>query len=563
MIGQTIGEYRITEKLFEGGFGIVYKATELSLDRVVALKTMDAALAQDAKFKVRFFAEAKVQAKLVHPNIVTIYRFFEHDDRYFIAMEYLEGMELPGGSRARTLSDLVRLGPMLEDRIALVFNEVLDAVACAHKHSVLHRDIKPLNVLFAESGLGKVADFGIAKIVGGETSVSVSGTRVGTSGYMSPEQVLNRPLDRRSDIYALGVTLYEMATGQLPFKATSTTSMEEQHLFQPPPPVQEVNPSVSAELAGIITRALAKKPEDRFQTCEELASALRHFCVGDQPSSVPRQVEVPSVLGRFRPDAEQAMELAGLKLEVEGDDFSETVPAGKAVRQTPAPGSLCRAGSTVMVVISRGRQPTSLDRTQPELQEQEHATSPKSVSRRGLVASFVFGVSVVVVGVLIWAIARKVPGSRVPMHQLAASHADASSFCTTGSNAPYTPSNAIDGKPYTCWTEKDGEPRIGQFVRVYLPAKSRIGRIGIRGGYERVHPQYGDVFSLNNRLRTAELQFSEGTVQEISLDDVKGTQYFDIKPSVAADWVKLTVTGYYPGSKWDDMCISEIELWGY
>jgi len=367
MIGSTVGDYRITEKLGQGGFGVVWKATEESLERAVALKTMDVTLAQDARFRERFFAEAKVQAKLVHPNIVTIHRFFEHEGRYFIAMEYLEGVTLPDGGRARTLADLVRRGPMLEGRMVAVFRDVLAAVACAHDHDVLHRDIKPLNILFAESGLVKVADFGIAKIVGGETSVSVSGTRVGTSGYMSPEQVLNKPLDRRSDIYALGITLYEMATGQLPFKATSTTSLEEQHLFQPPPPVREVNPSVSADLAGMIARALAKKPEDRYQNCEEFASALRVL------GRAPARVEVPSVLGRYQPDAEQSTELAGLRLVVEGDDFSDVVPAGKALRQTPAPGSLCEAGATVRVVLSRGRQPASMHPTvsEPERRESE------------------------------------------------------------------------------------------------------------------------------------------------------------------------------------------------
>ncbi len=359
MIGSTVGDYRITEKLGEGGFGVVWKAVELTLDRAVALKTMDAVLAQDAKFRERFFAEAKVQAKLVHPNIVTIHRFLEHEGRYFIVMEFLEGMALREGGRARTLAELIRRGPMPEDRIVEVFMPVLEAVACAHKHGVLHRDIKPLNILFTESGLAKVADFGIAKIVGGETSVSVSGTRVGTSGYMSPEQVLNRPLDRRSDIYALGVTLYEMATGELPFKATSTTSVEEQHLFQPPPPVRDVNPSVSDGLATIITRALAKKPEDRFQSCEEFAAALRHR------QAAGGSVVVPSFVGLRLGEASSTAAGAGLAARVDGQEESANLGPGRVLRQDPGAGTAVAAGATVRLVVSLGSGEAE-SRTRPD-----------------------------------------------------------------------------------------------------------------------------------------------------------------------------------------------------
>lgn len=274
MIGQTIGGYRIVEKLGEGGFGIVYKALEVKLEREVAVKTMDTVLTRDPKFRERFFAEARMQAKLKHPNIVTIYTFLEHDGGYFIVMEYLEGTVLPGGQRVRNLAELVKLGPTPEPRVREMFGQILAAVGCAHRHGVLHRDIKPLNILFAESGLVKVGDFGIAKIVGGETNIAVSGTRVGTPAYMSPEQVLNKPLDARTDIYSLGCTLYEMAVGGMPFQATSTTSLEEQHLTVPPPPPRQRNPWLSAGLEQVILKAMQKKPEERFQTCEEFLAAL-------------------------------------------------------------------------------------------------------------------------------------------------------------------------------------------------------------------------------------------------------------------------------------------------
>ncbi|MFO7675692.1 MAG: protein kinase [bacterium] len=274
MIGQSIGDYRITDKLGEGGFGVVYKAVHRLLEQEVAMKTLDAILTRDVRFRQRFFEEAKTQARLKHPNIVTLHNFFEHDGQYYIVMEYLEGMVLPGGQRAKNLGDLVKLGPVPEARTREIFRQILEGVSCAHRHGVLHRDIKPLNILFAESGLVKIADFGIAKIIGGDTNISLSGTRVGTPAYMSPEQVLNRPLDARTDIYSLGCVLYELAAGAMPFQATSTTSMEEQHLSVPPPPPRQRNPWLSETMERAILKAMAKKPEERFQSCEEFAEAL-------------------------------------------------------------------------------------------------------------------------------------------------------------------------------------------------------------------------------------------------------------------------------------------------
>jgi|GEM_PF-3078949 len=274
MVGSTVGDYKITDKLGEGGFGVVYKGVHRLLEQEVAIKTLALVLTRDPKFRQRFFDEAKTQARLKHPNIVTLHNFFEHDGQYFIVMEYLEGMTLPGGQRVKNLADLVKLGPVPEDRARQLFGQMLAGVACAHQHGVLHRDIKPLNILFAESGLVKVADFGIAKIVGGDTNISLSGTRVGTPAYMSPEQVLNKPLDLRTDIYSLGCTLYEMCAGAMPFRASSTTSLEEQHLSTPPPRPRQKNPWLSERMERVILKAMEKKPPDRFQTCEEFAAAI-------------------------------------------------------------------------------------------------------------------------------------------------------------------------------------------------------------------------------------------------------------------------------------------------
>ncbi|MBN1461918.1 MAG: protein kinase [Armatimonadetes bacterium] len=275
MIPTNVGDYRIVELISDkGGFGVVYKAVHQLLEQEVAIKALKPRFTADAEFKERFFTEAKTQARLKHPNIVSLLNFLEHAGEYYLVVEYMEGVELPDGSRATTLADTLVRGPLPEDKLAAIFRQVLDGVGFAHQQGVIHRDIKPLNVLFTAQGSAKVTDFGIAKMVGGETSVSVTGDRVGTPAYMSPEQVLNRPLDIRSDIYSLGVTLYEMASGGLPFKSTPTTSIDEQHIYADPPSLRGKSPQVSSALERVITKAMAKKPEERYQTCEEFAAAI-------------------------------------------------------------------------------------------------------------------------------------------------------------------------------------------------------------------------------------------------------------------------------------------------
>lgn len=350
MVGKTVGDYKIVEEIGRGGFGVVYKGIHKLTEQEVAIKTIDMALTYDPKFKERFFAEAKIQAKLTHPNIVMMHNFFQFQGQYFIVMEYLEGLTLPDGKRIRTLCQLINLGPLPEEKIFHFFKQILDGVGYAHKKGILHRDIKPLNILFTPEGSIKVADFGIAKIVAGDTNVSVSGTRVGTPLYMSPEQILNEPLDKTTDIYSLGVTLYEMAVGEVPFKATSTTSVEKQHLFSPPPPPREKNPDISKELEGVILKAMAKKKEDRFQSCEEFLKALEGIKKGEG------LVGVPLLIGKEMREAERIMAHLGLKLIVE-EDYSEDIPEGFIMKQIPLAGSVVERGKEVKVILSKGRRP--------------------------------------------------------------------------------------------------------------------------------------------------------------------------------------------------------------
>ncbi len=350
MVGSVVGDYRITDKLGEGGFGVVYKAVHRLSEQEVAIKTIDSVLTTDPKFRDRFFTEARIQAKLKHPNIVVMHNFFEHEDRYYIVLEYMEGVVLPDGRRARTLAELIRQGPIPEDRLVVLFRQILDAVGYAHHHGVLHRDIKPLNMLFAESGAVKVADFGIAKMVGGETSVSLSGARVGTPAYMSPEQVFDKKLTRSTDIYSLGCTLYEMATGTLPFKESDTSSLLEAHVSEPPRPPRQVNPAVSEQLAQVILKAMAKKPDDRYNNCHDFAGELA-------PTGKSRKVIVPHFRGLPVADAEALARQVGVLVVRRADEYSADVPLGAVLRQDPEFGSVIEQDSAVALHVSRGRQP--------------------------------------------------------------------------------------------------------------------------------------------------------------------------------------------------------------
>ncbi|MBN1460944.1 MAG: serine/threonine protein kinase [Armatimonadetes bacterium] len=276
MIGETIGEYRITALISDkGGFGIVYKAVHELLEQEVAVKVLKPKYTADPEFRKRFFTEAKTQARLKHPNIVTLLNFLERAGEYHLVVEYMEGALLPDGGRAATLADLLRSGLLPHDRLVTVFQQVLAGVGFAHEQGVIHRDIKPLNILFDARGTAKVADFGIARMLGGETSVSLSsGGRVGTPAYMSPEQVFDKRLTLATDIYSLGCTLYEAATGRLPFDETGTSSMLEAHVSEPPAPPKQVNPQLSEHIESAILRAMQKLPQDRFQSCGEFAAAL-------------------------------------------------------------------------------------------------------------------------------------------------------------------------------------------------------------------------------------------------------------------------------------------------
>jgi len=268
---EKLGRYEILSELGQGAMGVVYKAVDPLIDRTVAIKTINLNLSRDelADFEERFNREAKSAGRLNHPNIVTIYDVGRADHVAFMAMEYLEGREL---------KEIIASGEVLQpDRVAEIIAQVADGLAFAHDHGIVHRDIKPANIMVLRNGSVKITDFGIAKMSSG--SRTQIGIILGSPKYMSPEQVAGKPVDGRSDIFSLGAVLYELLTGQSAFggeDCTLTTIMY-RVLNETPASLAKVNPSIPVAFDYIVARALAKAPENRYQSAREMANDLRNF----------------------------------------------------------------------------------------------------------------------------------------------------------------------------------------------------------------------------------------------------------------------------------------------
>jgi len=270
MIGKMIDSYKILEVLGRGGMGVVYRATDTTLDRDVAVKMMDVLIASDPNFLKRFQSEAKALAKLQNPNIVAIFALRQTEYGVCIVMEFVKG---------RTLADLLKQSVLIPiPRVVHIFKQLLTALDHAHKGGVIHRDIKPGNVMLAEGDVVKVTDFGLAKIQKTNVSTVTMGT-AGTLYYMSPEQIRGLgQVDARGDIYSAGMALYECLTGRVPFKAEDSDFAVAQMIVEGRiPPPEKLNASIPKELAKIVTKSIDKDPGKRYQTAAEMVSALERF----------------------------------------------------------------------------------------------------------------------------------------------------------------------------------------------------------------------------------------------------------------------------------------------
>ena len=296
--GSWFGDYQILDLLGVGGMGNVYRAREKMLDRLVALKTLSPDLAQEASFVERFLREARAVARLNHPNIVQVFAFGAVDGVYYLAMELLEGLSLGHYLRAN--------GRWKENDAITIVRYICRALSVAHAQGLVHRDIKPDNVILTRAGEVKLVDLGIAKQMGEESSMTQTGTAIGTPNYIAPEQILGqRDIDGRADIYSLGATLYHLVTGRVPFQGSSGPHVMSMHLVEPFPDPRNFDPSISEGFCLVLRKMMARDRAERYLDVTSLDSDLYRLQTGVAPEArepaatlVSREFQLPGPVSR-------------------------------------------------------------------------------------------------------------------------------------------------------------------------------------------------------------------------------------------------------------------------
>lgn len=402
--------YRVIEKIGSGGMADVFKAVDDVLGRTVAVKVLHPRYASDPTFVARFRQEAQAAANLSHPNIVNMYDWGRDGETYYIVMEYVKGTDLK--------SLVAQQGPLDPRKAAEYAAQVCGALAVAHGYDIIHRDIKPHNIVLAPDGTVKVMDFGIARA--GNTTMTQTGSVLGTAQYISPEQAQGKQLSPASDLYSLGVTLYEMVTGRPPFDADTPVATALQQVNDEPVPPRQVRASIPPALEAVILRAMRKNPAERYDSATEMRDDLRRVVNGDAPAggvyagaaspdhtsvlppveraasarptsaprvqSVPERrmspwawvaivaallvvglgvayalgafggggVVVPPLAGLTEEQAQTELEAAGLTLGVVGTENSDTVEPGIIISQDPEAGDKVEEGTAINIVVSLG-----------------------------------------------------------------------------------------------------------------------------------------------------------------------------------------------------------------
>jgi len=326
--GKRIGDYQILNELGSGGMGRVYRVRNLLTDRIEAMKILLPNLAGREDIAARFLREIKLMANLNHPNIAALRTAFTADNQLVMIMEFVEGTDL---------AERLEHGPIPPADAVNYIQQVLSALSYAHQQHVIHRDIKPSNMMLTPQGMVKLMDFGIAR-AGEERSITMTGTTLGSLGYMSPEQVKGEPTDARSDLYSVGVSLYEMVTGQRPFQASSDYSIMAAHVKETPKPPVELHPGLPAAMNEIIIMSIAKDPAQRFQTADAFRNALssvRFETAESKPivQGKPDDVTVDTVL----PPAPQPVAAPTPPQQVAAPVKTPPVPAIPAAASIPIP----------------------------------------------------------------------------------------------------------------------------------------------------------------------------------------------------------------------------------
>jgi eukaryotic-like serine/threonine-protein kinase len=394
-----VGQYRIEAPIGRGGMGVVYRGVHDHLGRPVAVKALAPELTQQPEFKERFFAEAKTQARLQHPNIVGVYDLIEDGGEFFIVMELVDGQGLEERLKASAGQGLE-----LQEAFA-IFSQMLTALDHAHSEGVIHRDIKPSNVLITETGRVKLTDFGIALLIG-DKRLTASQSAIGTPTYMSPEQIVRpRSVDHRADLYSAAVVFFEMLAGQPPFDDETEYGIKKLHVEAPPPDLSILNPDLPPGVAHAVATALAKDPDDRFASAGLFLKALQES-MGGMPTSAPFYA-LPATSTSSRRTDSRPVELraatnrkaavgaaAGLVLLLGLGAFVLSSRGGREAAaddpppaaQTPTPEPVLVAQATPEPVLPAANAASSVP-AQPALPTPPRAPAPPKPARRSLLES--------------------------------------------------------------------------------------------------------------------------------------------------------------------------------
>ncbi len=343
LTGQTIGQYQLTEKLGAGGMAEVYKAYQPRLDRYVALKFIRPELAVDDNFRARFEQEARAIAQLSHGNIVHIYDFGEEAHRYFLVMEFVPGQTLKQFVQAQSQAG----SPASLSEVVNILRQVGAALDYAHGRGIVHRDVKPDNILLTADGRAVLSDFGIAKLIEGEgNGLTQTGTAVGTPAYMAPEQIqgIKEQIGPTTDLYALGVILYELFTGQTPFTADTPFAVMLKHVSDPVPLPQSINPALPLALESVLLKTLAKQPDERYPSAEALLTAVEQ-ALAEGNGAHDKQATLPPVIAFASSDTTPDPSSAATVVDHAPPTAVASTPPATTVTANATPTSLAgRAG---------------------------------------------------------------------------------------------------------------------------------------------------------------------------------------------------------------------------
>jgi len=580
-VGQQIDQYRIVRHIARGGMADVYLAEDVDLKRKVALKIMLDTLAVDDQFVQRFRREAQIVARLDHPNIVQIYTVGmmpaqpRAAPRPYLAMQYIEG-----GSLRDKLQQLAQRGKLLTAEQSLnITRQIAEALAMAHQAEVIHRDLKPGNVLIRPDGKPVLVDLGIA-VAADVSRLTQTGSIIGTPHYMSPEQVKGAPLDGRSDLYSLGIILYEMLAGVRPFEADSSIAVLHQQVYEEPPPLRQRRPDLPPQVTAVVETCLRKEPAQRFQRAGEMITAIdRALQAAGGHGPNPRATQVLTHLN----DSSLISRQQVTPVPVEEEPPCRLVPIWAVVTL------LVMVAAVVLLFVLRlfGNGDNPPTATAVINTTQEPAAVPE--------------VAVVGFTPAVAPTDTPVPGTAVPTDPLAITPAPTNTFTpgptstptptirpvlpatmivvqsvtasdydqvgsndAQGNQTTFEPENAIDGVTETAWrVPGDG---IGEWLELSFDQTIVVERIGIIPGYAKIDPYDGtDRFPQNYAIRDIRLEFSDGMQRVHSFAYTPEMQYI-VVDRVETTYIRIVVLDTYAPTYHDPRNftpISEIQVIGW